>query len=214
MSDVIREGLMAHAPHWQFTLALDLGRETRRRNGAIRRLSWADIDLEAWTVRWRGEFDKAGMENVTPLTAVAVGVLRKAPSRGLGDVPVFPSATNSALPTPRHTFQTWLQRAKRRWLRSIPEVERAELRSRLRGVGFHAEKRSGVRDAAFRALPPAIQEAWAGTRYETLRTVYDRVTVDDIRAAMETQREGTGIRWRAPTDTTSGHHAVLGEGKG
>lgn len=208
MSERVRLGLVTHAPHWQFTLALVLQRETRRRNSSIRRLSWSDVDLEAETVRWRGKFDKAGMDSMTPLTAVAAGALRNAPSWGIGDVPVFPSAKDPAAPTPRHTVQTWLRRAKRSWLRSVPETERTELASRLHGVGFHAEKRSGVRDAQFRALPPAIQEAWAGTRYETLRTVYDQITVEDIRAAMKKEMAGQGNRTATAMDTTSGHHAV------
>ena len=42
-----------------------------------------------------------------------------------------------------------------------------------------------MRDPNFRALPPAIQEAMAGTRYETLRRVYDEVTPADIRRALQ-----------------------------
>ena len=134
---------------------------------------------------WRGELDKSGKENVTPLTDRAVEALRKAPSRGIGKAPVFPAATNPRQPTPRNTFQIWLRRSKAVWLRSVPEEERENLQARLRGVGFHAEKRAGVRDPNFRALPPAIQEAMAGTRYETLRRVYDEVTPADIRRALQ-----------------------------
>ena len=126
---------------------------------------------------------------MTPLTQAAVEALRHAPSRGIGNTPVFPSATDSSQPTPRNTFQIWLRRSKDRWLDSVPEEERENLRNRLRGIGFHAEKRAGVRDPNFRALPPGIQEAWAGTRYETLRTVYDEVTADDIREAIRTQEK-------------------------
>jgi uncharacterized protein (DUF433 family) len=36
-------------------------------------------------------------------------------------------------------------------------------------------------------LPPAIQEAISGTRFETLKTVYDEVTVDAIRKAIRHQ---------------------------
>ena len=185
MTSEIREGLIAHAPSWQFGLALVLQRETRRRNSSIRRLMWSDIDLEVQEVAWRGELDKSGKENVTPLTDRAVEALRKAPSRGIGKAPVFPAATNPRQPTPRNTFQIWLRRSKAVWLRSVPEEERENLQARLRGVGFHAEKRAGVRDPNFRALPPAIQEAMAGTRYETLRRVYDEVTPADIRRALQ-----------------------------
>jgi len=50
---------------------------------------------------------------------------------------------------------------------------------------FHAEKRAGVRDPKFRALPAKIQETIAGTRYTTLRDVYDEVTTEDVREAWE-----------------------------
>ena len=63
----------------------------------------------------------------------------------------------------------------------MPEDQREELRARLRGVGFHAEKRSGVRDPEFRALPPLIQEELAGTSFETPRQTYDQITVEDMR---------------------------------
>jgi len=186
ITDEMREKLIAHAPSWQFGLALVLERETRRRNNAIRQLRWSDVDLEEETVIWRGETDKAGRAGVTPLSEVAVAVLRGAPSRGIGEAPVFPSATDPSKPTPRDTFQIWLQRSKARWLKTKPETQRLALKEQLRGVGFHAEKRSGVRDPRFRALPPAIQEAIAGTSFSTLKDTYDEVTVEDIREAQET----------------------------
>lgn len=185
MEEWVRSKLIEHAPGWQFAAALELERETRRRNSAIRQLLWSDIDLAAETVRWRGETDKAGRANVTPLSPKAAEVLRGLPSRGVGAVPVFPAATDPTRPTPRHTFQTWLRRAKARWLRSIEEhSERARLAEQLRGLGFHGEKRAGVRDPEFRSLPPKIQEEIAGTSFETLRNTYDAVSVDDMREAL------------------------------
>jgi hypothetical protein len=52
-------------------------------------------------------------------------------------------------------------------------------------VGYHSEKREGVRDKSFRSLPPKIQEELAGTRFETLSSIYDNVDVEDMRAAMK-----------------------------
>jgi hypothetical protein len=49
------------------------------------------------------------------------------------------------------------------------------------GIGFHSEKRAGVRDPAFRSLPPKIQEKYSGPTWETLRNIYDEVTVGDVR---------------------------------
>ena len=191
MPDDIRQGLMERVSNWQFGLALILERETRSRNSSIRQLVWADIDLEAGTVRWRGEIDKSGRERVIPLTATAKEALRRAPSRGIGDTPVFPAGSDPSKPTPRDTFQTWLRRAKASWLESVPESEREALKSRLRGIGFHAEKRAGVRDPAFRQLSPAIQEALAGTDFLTLKDVYDEVGLDDMREALEALERAT-----------------------
>ncbi len=185
MTPEMRAALVQHEPGWQFEAALVLGRDTRRRNSSIRRLDWSDIDQKEWTIRWKGEFDKDGKETVTPLISEeAENILRRAPSRGIAG-PVFPSAKDPSKPTPGGTFQTWLKRAKARFLDSLPEPDRGAWKERLRGVGFHAEKRAGVRDPEFRALPAKIQETIAGTRYTTLRDVYDEVTTDDVREAWE-----------------------------
>jgi integrase len=195
MTPEIRKALVEHAPSWQFTTALVLQRDTRRRNGSIRNLDWSDIDQKDWTIRWRGEFDKDGRETETPLLSEAAkDVLRKAPSRGIAG-PVFPSAKDPTKPTPGGTFQVWLRRAKAKFLASLPEAEREDWKRRLRGVGFHAEKRAGVRDPEFRSLPAKIQETIAGTRYTTLRDVYDEVTTDDVREAWEARpRAETAVR--------------------
>lgn len=192
MTVELREGLIRHQPNWQFGLALLLERETRRRNSSIRRLLWADVDLAEETVAWRAELDKAGRTTVTALTPAAVEALRTAPSRGIGSAPVFPSATDPSRPTPRNTFQTWLRRAKSTWIESVPETERQQLRRRLRGVGFHAEKRAGVRDPWFRSLEPQVQEILAGTNWTTLKNVYDEVTLEDQRRVIDAQPKVAG----------------------
>jgi integrase len=184
MTTDLREGLIRHAPGWQFAAALQLERETRRRNSAIRRLRWPDVDLVAGTVLWRGEYDKAGRERRTPLTRAAVAVLRSLP-RGIGDTPVFPSETDPTQGTPRNTWQIWLRRAKAKWLRSLQDLaERERLREALRGVGFHAEKRAGVRDPRFRQLSRTEQEELSGTSWDVLSTVYDDVSEEDLRDAV------------------------------
>jgi integrase len=132
----------------------------------------------------RGEYDKAGRERRTPLTRAAVAVLKSLP-RGIGDVPVFPSGSDPQQGTPRNTWQKWLRRAKLRWLRSIEDsTERERLREALRGVGFHSEKRAGVRDPRFRQLNRTEQEELAGTSWDVLSTVYDDVSEEDLRDAV------------------------------
>ena len=68
--------------------------------------------------------------------------------------------------------------------RNAPDLERDTVRARLKGIGYHAEKRAAVRSKHARQLPPKIQEAFFGTRYETLKNVYDEVGPEDIRDAM------------------------------
>ena len=182
MTDGLREGLIAHASGWQFGAMLWLSRETMRRNNAVRQLRWSDIDLKEGTIRWRAATDKAGRENTTPMTPKALEVIRSLP-RAIGDAPVFPG--RDGRPTSRHTCQRWLRRAKARWIASVPEEEREDLRRRLWRVGFHAEKRAGVRDRTFRDLPVSVQEELAGTSFDTLRQTYDEVTVEEMRAYME-----------------------------
>ena len=50
------------------------------------------------------------------------------------------------------------------------------------------EESEAKRDPAFRALPAKIQETIAGTRYQTLRNVYDEVTTEDVREAWEARK--------------------------
>ena len=146
MTDELREMLIANGPeNWQFAAALRLGRETGRRNSSIRQLRWSDIDQEQWLVRWRASTDKSGREDVVPLTPAAVAVLRELPSRGIGEAPVFPSDADPAVATGRDTFQVWLRRAKASCIRCAPDLEREKIRARLRGIGYHAEKRAAVR---------------------------------------------------------------------
>lgn len=193
MTDELRDGLVKHSPNWQFTAALYLERETRRRNNSIRQLRWSDIELEARTARWRGELDKNGREYVTPLTARAVDVLRGLPSRGIGEALVFPSPEDAMKPTTRGTFQTWLQRAKRAWLAATEdEAERAKLKERLFRVGYHAEKRAGVRDPSFRRMSPKAQEQLAGTNFDTLRRIYDEIPLEEVRQEMAEAGLATG----------------------
>ena len=118
---------------------------------------------------------------MTPLTAVAIEVIKGLPSRGIGDAPVFPSAVDPRQPTPQKTCQTWLQRAKLTWLKDVPAGERDALRASLHRVGFHSELRSGVRDPEFRRLPSKVQEGLSGKSYKMLTGTYDEVTVSDMR---------------------------------
>lgn len=189
MTAELRAGLIEHSVGWQLPAMMVLERETRRRNNSIRQLRWSDIDQDTWTVRWRSESDKVGREGVTPLTTTAIQVLKGLPSRGIGDTPVFPSARDANEPTSSRTSVSWLYQAKQRWLKATAEEDRDALTEALRGVGFHAELRAGVRDPEFRSLSPKVQEEFAGKTYQMLKSTYDEVTVSDMRD----EGEGLGI---------------------
>ena len=91
----------------------------------------------------------------------------------------------------------------------MSESEREALRERLKGVGFHSEKRSGVRTPEFRALPPKIQEELAGTKYSTLRETYDHVTPEDMREAIRASKQPDE---RAESRTTASTSASRRQG--
>ena len=158
-----------------------LGHETRRRNSAIRQLYWDDIDQQEWVVRWRSEADKVKKEHVVPLTERAIEVLKNLPSRAIGHTPVFPAVRTPSEPLSVASRSAYMTLAKNRWLAATPEHERAALRERLRGIGFHSELRSGVRDPGFRGLPVKVQETISGKSFEMLTNIYDEVTVEDMR---------------------------------
>jgi integrase len=187
MPDDLLEGLIRHGPSWPFKAMLRLGRETGRRNNSIRQLRWSDVDFANKRITWRAEADKTGKQHVTPMLEAVEAVLRALPTRGIGDLPLFPGKAGG--PVSRDTCQVWLRRAKHRLIVSTPESEHIDLRKRLYRVGFHSLKRSKVREPGFRALPPAIQAAYVGTDYRTLAKVYDNVTPEDQLAAFEAAKE-------------------------
>lgn len=189
MPDWIRDKLIEHAPHPQLGPALILSRYTISRNSSVRLLQWLDIDLLAGTIRWRGEVDKSNREVHVPLVMDALEALKSA-EREAGCIWVFPSPKDPSRPTSRDTFQTWLRRAKQRWLRSIEANEEQErIRAAVRGLGFHGEKRAGVRDPWFRSLSDKTKEKLARTNYQTLVSVYDEIELDEMRMEMQERTE-------------------------
>lgn len=172
MTDELHDALLTHSPNWRFALVMELCRETLHRRNSVRQIALADLDLAAGTVTWRGEFDKNGIEAVTPLTPRALAAIQTAP-RVLGSTWLIPAEEDPSQPVSIHVLNLWLQRAK----------ERAGVK--LKGLGFHGQKRAGVRRPEFRALPPKVQEALTGTNHETLRRVYDNVSLDEMREAVD-----------------------------
>ncbi len=177
--------LVEHAKDWRMGIVLELCRETRRRMNSVRQLALEDIDLAARVVRWRGEFDKVGKTRVTPLTRRAVDVILRAlahsRAEGLQDSPwLIPGPDDGTQPVRRTRLDNWMRATKKAQGINIPRL------------GYHGEKRAGIRDPKFRSLDPAVQEELAGTTWETMRRVYDFVdmpTLQDAVALLEADDE-------------------------
>ncbi|WP_420447283.1 tyrosine-type recombinase/integrase [Candidatus Palauibacter sp.] len=122
---------------WRFHLALVLAHETGHRIGAIRKLRWSDVDLDAETVRWRCEHEKTGYQHRTPLSGQALAVLKQAWRRspGIGDAPVLPSATNPLTCVSPSQPSVWWGRAE-----ELAGMERKRRR------GWHSLRRKFASD--------------------------------------------------------------------
>ncbi|HET6230473.1 MAG TPA: tyrosine-type recombinase/integrase [Longimicrobiaceae bacterium] len=181
MGETLHDALLRHSPDWRFSLVLELCRETMHRGNSVRQLQWSDVDLGDGVVLWRGEFDKTGREIVTPLSPRALAALQAAP-RVLGSPWVASAPKDPTRPVSSGTLNKWMEKAKAAAGIEVPRL------------GFHAQKRAGVRTPEFRALPDKVQEQLTGTTIRTLREVYDDITVDELREAMDSV---AGARRRA-----------------
>ncbi len=173
----LHEALTAGAPNWRMREVMVLCRETRRRGASVRQLALEDVDLCAGTVVWRGEFDKARRTRVTPLSKVAreaiARVLERRKSEGVEGSPwLFPAVRDPQQPLSRNTLLYWMSKAKQRVGIKIPRL------------GLHGEKRAGIRNPRFRQLDPKVQEELAGTRWETMRLIYDYVDLPAMQDAV------------------------------
>ncbi|HEU4557528.1 MAG TPA: tyrosine-type recombinase/integrase [Longimicrobium sp.] len=181
MTAELHTRLVEHAADWRMAAVLDLCRETRRRMNSVRQLALEDVDLAVGTVRWRGEFDKARKTRVTPLSTRARSAILRALERrraeGLDASPwLLPAKRDVSQPVGKNVLHNLMKLTKRR------------LGINVTRLGYHAEKRAGIRDPRFRALPPKVQEELAGTTWDTMRKVYDYVdlpTLHDAVAALE-----------------------------
>ena len=173
---------VAGGVNWRFRVTLVLAHETGHRIGAIRRLRWSDIDLDARTIRWRGEHEKTGYEHVTPLTDEALAALAEARRRnpGIGDAPVMPAPKDPFACMSRSLARDWWKRAEKH----------AELEPK-RGRGWHSLRRKFASDLM--DLPLKVLCDLGG--WKTAATVlqcYQRPDEERLRKAIEEYR-GVGI---------------------
>ena len=157
---------------WRFKVALVLAHETGHRIGSIRQLRWSDIEIDARSIRWRGEHEKTGYEHRTPVTAMARAALVEAGRHnpGIGDTPVMPAPKNPFACMSRSLARDWWKRA-----------ERLAGLAPKRGRGWHSLRRkfaSDLMDLPLKVLcdlgrmedrpdgPPVLPEARRGPAQE------------------------------------------------
>lgn len=177
MTQELHDRLVAGAPNWRMAVVMELCRQTRRRMNSVRQLALEDINLTTGTVRWNGEFDKVGKTRVTPLTGRAIETIRlalvKRREEGLGESPwLLPAPSDPAQPVSRQRLHNWMKAARNKLGINLPRL------------GYHGEKRAGIRDPRFRNLAPAIQEELAGTTWGTMRRIYDYVDLPTLQEAV------------------------------
>ncbi|HEY0019471.1 MAG TPA: tyrosine-type recombinase/integrase [Longimicrobium sp.] len=196
MTKELHARLTKHAGNWRMAAVLDLCRETRRRMNSVRQLAISDIDLAAGLVQWQGEKDKVGKTRVTPLTRRAVEVIELALANrreeGLDGSPwLIPEEGDPTRPVRRSRLDNWMRATKKAQGLNIPRL------------GYHGEKRAGIRDPKFRKLDPAVQEELAGTTWETMRRVYDYVDVPTLREAVAALEGGKPGRKRCTRESVA-----------
>ena len=163
---------------WRFHVALVLAHETGHCIGAIRRLSWSDIDLESGVVRWRAEHEKTRYEHRTPMTAEALAALNEARRRnpGTGDGPVLPASTDASRCAGRSLVRYWWNRAQKL----------AGLDSR-RGRGWHSLRRKFASDLMDQPLK-VLRELGGWKPAKTVLQCYQRADEDRLRRALASRR--------------------------
>lgn len=177
MTEELHQQLYEGAANWRMAELLVIMRETRHRMNSVRQLSVDDVDLAEGTVRWLGEFDKAEQTRVNPLTRAAREAIvrimeHRRRERVDGSRWLFPAPRNPEKPVSKHTLHDWMRSTKKRLGIIIPRL------------GYHGEKRAGIRHPAFKQLPIEVREELAGTTWETMKRVYDDVSLPEQRAAV------------------------------
>ena len=165
---------------WRFHVALVLAHETGHRIGAIRKLRWADIDLEGGVVRWRAEHEKTGYEHCTPVTDEALVALEEArrQSPGNGGAPVLPASTDASRCAGRSLVRYWWNRAEK-----LAGLEPQ------RGRGWHSLRRKFASDLMDQPLK-VLCELGGWKTAKTVLQCYQRADEDRLRKALASRRTG------------------------
>ena len=162
---------------WRFHVALVIAHETGHRIGAIRHLSWSDVDFEDRTILWRAEHEKSGYEHRTPVTAEALAALEEAQRRnpGNGDAPVLPASRDASRCAGRSPVRYWWNRAE----------ELAGL-GRKRGRGWHSLRRKFASDLMDLPLK-VLCELGGWKEAQTVLRCYQQADTVQLRKALESR---------------------------
>ena len=167
---------------WRFHVALVLAHETGHRIGAIRKLRWTDIDLDAGMIRWRAEYEKTGYEHTTPVTAEALGALAEAREMkvGGGDAPVLPAPGNPSACLGSSRARSWWAKAQR-----LAGLEPK------RGRGWHSLRRKFATDLMDQPLK-VLCELGGWKTAKTVLRCYQRADEGQLRKALDARRRAHG----------------------
>ena len=163
---------------WCFRVALVLAHETGHRIGAIRKLRWSDVDIEAGVIRWRAEHEKSGYEHRTPVTADVLAVLEEArrENPGIGDAPLLPAPKDPSKCISRSLVRYWWKKAEKF----------AELEPK-RGRGWHSLRRKFASDLMNQPLK-VLCELGGWKTAQTVLQCYQRADEGQLRKALEERR--------------------------
>ena len=163
---------------WRFHVALVLAHETGHRIGAIRKLRWCDIDLDAGVVRWRAEYEKTGYEHTTPVTAETLAALAEARGRkvGGGGAPVLPAPGNHSECVGSSRVRSWWATAQR-----LAGLEPK------RGRGWHSLRRKFATDLMDQPLK-VLCELGGWKTAKTVLRCYQQADEGQLRKALDARR--------------------------
>ncbi len=163
---------------WRFHVALVLAHETGHRIGAIRKLRWTDIDLDAGMIRWRAEYEKTGYEHTTPVTAEALAALAEARGRkvGGGDDHVLPAPGNPSVCLGSSRARSWWHKAQK-----LAGLEPK------RGRGWHSLRRKFATDLMDQPLK-VLCELGGWKTAKTVLRCYQRADEGQLRKALDARR--------------------------
>lgn len=170
---------VAREVDWRFRVALVLAHETGHRIGSIRQLRWSDIDVDARTIRWRGEHEKTGYEHRTPVTTMARAALVEARRNnpGIGETPVMPAPKDPFACMSRSLARDWWKKAER-----FAGLERKP------GRGWHSLRRKFASDLMDVPLK-VLCDLGGWKTAQTVLQCYQRPDEDQLRKALEAYRE-------------------------